>query len=112
MKYESAYFCGYAKLPSALPTTVTNSGLTLGLLLELGSGTILDASVTLLSELAIKMVKSYVIGKNIVDDYESISQEVLYRHQGVAAKPIIKALTDIRRAYIEYMEKNSFFLRG
>jgi len=37
---------------------------------------------------------------------------VLYRHQGVAAKPIIKALTDIRRAYIEYMEKNSFFLRS
>lgn len=111
MKYESAYFCGYAKLPSALPTATTNSGLTLGLLLELETGRILDASVTLLSELALSMVKSYFIGKNIVTDYDAISQEVYYRHQGVAAKPIVKALTDIRRNYIEYMEKNGDFLR-
>lgn len=110
MKYESAYFCGYAKLPSALPTTTTNSGLTLGILIELETGIMLDASVTLLSELAIKMVKSYLVGRNIVDDYDSVAEEILYRHQGVASKPIIKALNDIRRNYIEYMENNREFL--
>lgn len=107
MKFKTAYFCGYAKLPSALPTTTTNNGLTLGLELELESGKILDASVTFLSELALKMVKSYTVGKNIVDDFDEMTEEILCRHQGVAAKPLIKAMTDIRRNYIEYMEKYS-----
>lgn len=112
MKYDTAYFCGYAKLPSALPTTTTNSGLTLGIKIELESGRMLDVSVTLLSELAIEMVKSYLVGRNIVDDYDAVAEEIQYRHQGVAAKPIIKALNDIRRNYIEYMEKNRDFLNG
>lgn len=105
LKYESAYFCGYAKLPSALPTTTTNSGLTLGLLIELWSGRVLDASVTLLSPLALQMVKSYIVGKNIIDDYDEIIEEITFRHQGVAAKPLIKAVTDINRNYIEYKQK-------
>lgn len=112
MKYDTAYFCGYAKLPSALPTTTTNSGLTLGIKIELESGKMLDVSVTLLSDLAIEMVKSYLVGRNIVDDYDAVAEEIQYRHQGVAAKPIIKALNDIRRNYIEYMEKNRDFLNG
>ena len=106
MKYESAYFCGYAKLPSALPTTVTNSSLTLGLLIELKSGKILDTSVTLLSPLAIRMVSSYTLGKNIVDDFEEMCDEILCRHQGVAAKPLVKALGDIHRNYLEYIQRD------
>ena len=106
MKYESAYFCGYAKLPSALPTTVTNSSLTLGLLIELKSGKILDTSVTLLSPLAIRMVTSYTLGRNIVDDFEEMCDEILCRHQGVAAKPLVKALGDIHRNYLEYIQRD------
>lgn len=111
MKYESAYFCGYAKLPSALPTTTTNSGLTLGLLIELESAKILDASITLLSPLALEIVKSYLVGRDIVNDYDAIVEEVTFRHQGVAAKSIIKALTDIHRNYIEYMQKYGELLK-
>ena len=112
MKYESAYFCGYAKLPSALPTTTTNSAMTLGLKIELETGRILDASITFLSSLAQSMVKSYVVGKNIVQDFDSMTEEITYRHQGVAAKPLVKALGDINRNYIEYMEKNGDYLRS
>ena len=112
VRYDSAYFCGYAKLPSALPTTTTNSGLTLGLKIELESGTIQNVSVTLLSALALDMVREYVVGKNITRDFDSICEEIFYRHQGVAAKPLIKALTDIRRNYIDYMEKNGDYLRS
>ena len=111
MRYETAYFCGYAKLPMALPATVTNGGLTIGLKIELETGIIQDASCTLLSNLAQEMVKSYVVGRNIVDDIRSITQEIFYRHQGIAAKPIIKAIEDIRKNYLEYMEKNRDFLQ-
>lgn len=111
MKYETAYFCGYAKLPTVLPTTTTNNGVTLGLVIEIESGKILNASVTFLSEIAVGMVRSYVVDKNIVDDFDEMTEEIMYRHQGVAAKPLIKALSDIRRNYIEYMEKYSEVLK-
>ena len=94
MKYQTAYFCGYAKLPSALPTTTTNG------------------SITFLSNLALSMCREYFVGKNILRDYDEIVEEIGYRHQGAAAKSIIKAFGDIHRNYIEYMEKTGPYLRA
>lgn len=112
MKYDTAYFCGYAKLPSALATTVSNGMLTLGLKIELESGKIQDVSVTLLSPLAKEMVTSYFKGKNIVKDYDDIVEEITYRHQGIAARSLIKSMGDIKRNYVEFMEKNGEYLRA
>ena len=105
MKYESAYFCGYAKLPSALPTNIANGSLTIGLLIELETGLILKTSATLLSPLANEMVSSYFVGHKIIEDFDSMVEEVSYRHQGNASKPIIKALGDIRNNYLALVEK-------
>ena len=104
-KYGTVYFCGYAKLPSALASIAANGMLTLGLLIEIETGTIVDVSVTLLSALGINQVRSYFLGKNINKDFDQIVEEVGYCHQGNAAKSIIKAAGDIRRNYLEYMEK-------
>ena len=112
LKYETAYFCGYAKLPSALATTVSNGMLTLGLKVHLETGKIEEVSVTLLSPLAKSMVESYFIGRNVVDDWDEIVEEITYRHQGIASKPIIKAFGDVRRSYTEYMAKNGDYLRS
>lgn len=112
MKYKTAYFCGYAKLPSSLPTTIDNSGLTLGMEIDLERGLILAVSITLLSALAKRMLDEYFVGKNVAEDYDQIVEEISYRHQGLAAKPIIKAFSDIRRNYLEYMKANGPFLRG
>ena len=46
LKYETAYFCGYAKLPSALATTAANGMLTLGLKIHLDTGIVEGVSVT------------------------------------------------------------------
>lgn len=105
MKYQTAYFCGYAKLPSALPTTTTNGSITLGLKINLETACIEDVSVTFLSNLALSMCREYFVGKNILRDYDEIVEEIGYRHQGAAAKSIIKAFGDIHRNYIEYMRK-------
>ena len=95
MKYQTAYFCGYAKLPSALPTTTTNGSITLGLKINLETACIEDVSVTFLSNLALSMCREYFVGKNILRDYDEIVEEIGYRHQGAAAKSIIKAFTAI-----------------
>lgn len=88
-----------------MPTTTTNGSITLGLKIDLETACIEDVSVTLLSNLALSMCREYFVGKNILRDYDEIVEEIGYRHQGTAAKSIIKAFGDIHRNYIEYMEK-------
>lgn len=112
LKYRTAYFCGYAKLPSVLATTAINGMLTLGLEIHLETGKIEGVSVTFLSPFAVKMVNSYFTGKSIVDDYDAMVEEVFFRHQGNASKSLIKALGDIRRNYLEYMSKHEDYLNG
>ena len=73
MKYQTAYFCGYAKLPSALPTTTTNGSITLGLKIDLETACIEDVSVTFLSNLALSMCREYFVGKNVLRDYDARS---------------------------------------
>lgn len=112
MKYKTAYFCGNAKTPSAMATITNSNNLILGLLVELESGRILDVSVTLITELAQSVVRSYLVEKKLVEDFDAIVEEISFRHVGNATKPMLKALTDIRRNYIEYMEINGPYLRG
>jgi hypothetical protein len=112
MRYETAYFCTYAKLPNAVSTDMINGALTLGLKIRLDTGIIEDVSITLISELAKDMVKSYLVNRHIVNDYDAMVDEIYYRHQGNAAKSIIKALGDAKRSYIELMEKSGHYLRG
>ena len=76
MKYQTAYFCGYAKLPSALPTTTTNGSITLGLKIDLETACIEDVSVTFLSNLALSMCREYFVGKNVLRDYDEIVEEI------------------------------------
>jgi len=112
LKYQTAYFCGYAKLPNSLPTTVSNGSLTLGLEIDLESGKVLHVSTTLISPVANAMAVSYFAGKHVVDDHDQIVEEITLRHQGIAAKPLIKAYGDIRRSYIDYMKANLALLKG
>ena len=99
-------------LRGACPPTTTNGSITLGLKIDLETACIEDVSVTFLSNLALSMCREYFVGKNILRDYDEIVEEIGYRHQGAAAKSIIKAFGDIHRNYIEYMEKNGPYLRA
>ncbi len=112
MRYKTAYFCGNAKTPAAMANISNGNNLILGLLVELETGKVLDVSVTLITELAQNVVHSYLVGKNLVTDYEQMVEEISFRHVGNATRPIIKALTDIRRNYMEYMRVNGPYLRG
>ncbi|MEA5151106.1 MAG: DUF3870 domain-containing protein [Oscillospiraceae bacterium] len=105
MKYKSAYFCGYAKLPSALPTNVSNCTLTLGLEIEVATNKVINTSVTLLSSVAQNLIHEYFYGKDVVAEYEQIVDEISFRHQGIAQKPIIKAYNDILHNYLAFLQK-------
>jgi hypothetical protein len=103
-KHYTVYFVGYAKLPSVMSASMAYGQLTLGLLIDVRTGLIEDVSCTLLSDLARNLVKSYVVGRHIVRDLDAITEEITYRHQGNAQRPLIKALGDIHRRYLEFMQ--------
>lgn len=106
LKYKTAYFCGYAKMPSNVSASEVYGSLTLGLKIDLETTVILETSVTLLSGLAKEMIQEYFVGKRVVLDYEDIVAEIQYRHQGGVCKALLKAYDDIRRNFLEYMKKH------
>ena len=107
MKYRTAYFCGYAKLPQSVSANNVYGILTLGLLIDVETGIIEKVSCTLLASLAIEIVSSYFTNRHIVDDYEKIIDEITFRHQGLAQKSIVKAFGEIHRKYIEFIKEHS-----
>lgn len=112
MRYKTAYFCGNARTPGTMANISNSNNLILGLLIELETAVVLDVSVTLITKLAKDVVQSYLVGRNIIEDYDAIVEEIYFRHVGDASKPILKALSDIRRNYLNYMEVNGPYLRG
>lgn len=102
MKYETAYFVCNARLPQELPASKVYDRLALGAKIRLSSGIIEDISCTLLSPLALEMVREYLIGKDIVNDFDSIIEEVEFRHQGLAQKAIVKGIVEINKKYLDF----------
>jgi hypothetical protein len=103
--FKTVYFCGYAKLPTNMSANNVFGQITLGLLIDMETGIIVDLSCTLLSPLAIQMVQSYMVNRHIINDFDNMVSEISYRHQGNAQRPLIKALSDIRRRYVEFVEE-------
>lgn len=107
LKYRTVYFVCNARLPKELPASKLYDSLALGAKVDITTGDIIDVSCTLLSPLALEMVKSYLIGRNIIDDIDEITEEVEYRHQGLAQKAIIKGILEINKKYIGFCKKNN-----
>ncbi len=112
MRYRTAYFCGNARTPMTMANISNSNNLILGLLIDLETGVIIDVSVTLITTLAKDVVKSYLVGRNVIEEYDAIVEEISFRHVGDATRPMLKALADIRRNYLHYMEINGPYLRG
>ena len=105
MKYRTAYFAGYAKFPSNVSVNTIYSSFTLGVVISLDTGVITNADCTLITPMAREMVKDYLVGYNIVLDYDEMVQEITIRHQGVCCKAILRSLAEIHRKYLAFCEQ-------
>jgi hypothetical protein len=104
MEYETVYFAGYAKFPSVMSASVAFGQLSLGLLIDMRTGVIVDAGCTLVTDLAKEIVRGYFVGRHIVNDYARINEEITYCHQGNAQRPILKAFGDVYRKYLDFVQ--------
>jgi len=105
ISYDTIYFAGYAKLPIGIPSNSIYSYLSINLIINIRTGIIEEAESTLMSKLAQKMVRQYLTGKHILDDYEAIVEEIAIRHQGVVQKALIMAFRDINKKYQAFCQK-------
>lgn len=94
------YFVGYAKLASSMTVGVFNGTFSLALLVDILSGDILECSSAFVSEISRNQVSGYFKGYNLILDYETICENVLFCHQGNLQKPLLKSFNEIRRKYI------------
>ncbi len=99
------YFVGN----SAMPTNTSVGNLykigSVGILLDIRTSLILDANVTLVSQLSISFIKAQMIGRYLNRDVEQIIRDI-DRYQGQARNAIVVAFRSIVDRYHKYMEKH------
>jgi hypothetical protein len=92
MDKRSVYFVGYARLPESTPVKKQLDRVAVGIEVDMETGIVLDASVTIPTELGQKVIRSCIVGYNIRWDFEFVAKNIERRFQGEAQKAIIMAL--------------------
>jgi hypothetical protein len=106
MQYKTVYFVTYARLPGEIPASEQYMKLAIGAEIDIVKGIILNTSATLPSELAKSMVNSYICNKNIVKDLDQMVDEIQFRHQGEVQKALVKAIVEINKKYLRFIDKH------
>lgn len=96
------YFAGLSNLPVNTTVGQVYKNMAVGVIIDLSTGQILDANVTLVSPLASEFVKAQIIGRNFEKDLERIIKDI-ERYQAPAQKPIIVALKAAFDRYKNYI---------
>jgi hypothetical protein len=97
---NQVFVTGYAKLPQGITASEMYSVICIGILVERESGIILDAECSLVTNLARRVFKELVLGKDLreIDDIEVDFVEV---YHGSAKKALISALRTCHEKYLQ-----------
>ena len=100
---NSIYLSGYAKLPLEMPSAEMYKALDIGLIINLDSGEIEDASITLLTDEAKGFLKQIIVGYNLEKNtIDPLLDKVRKRYFGASQKAICVVLKLIYEKYLSY----------
>jgi hypothetical protein len=102
MKYpkKTIYVSSFAKLPTGIPSESVYKALDVGLIINVETGIIENASVTLLTDEAADFLRDIIVGFNLKeDDLEILLDEIKARYHGSAQKAIIVAIKKVVEKY-------------
>lgn len=99
------YFVGNSNPPENTSVKQTYGNIAIGALIDIRTSEILDANITLVSQLAFEFVRAQLIGKNILTDMEEIIRN-MERYQGPALKSIIVALKALHNKYTNFKQSS------
>ncbi|WP_199232714.1 DUF3870 domain-containing protein [Mesobacillus foraminis] len=99
------YFVGNSNPPVNTSVKQTFGNIAIGLLIDIRTSTILDASITLVSPLSMEFIRAQLVGRNLDSEIEEIIKNV-ERYQGPALKSIIVALRAVHNRYRSFIYSN------
>ncbi|MEG6586433.1 DUF3870 domain-containing protein [Dendrosporobacter sp. 1207_IL3150] len=103
-------FSGYAKLPTGITASELYKIIGVIVLVNMDTGKIVEADCTLATQLARKHVSAALVGHNLTDGPDQLSNLIDKIYQGNAKKAIITALRIIYDKYRSYNSENHPYL--
>lgn len=97
------YFSAHAKLPSDMPSGEVYKAVDVALIIDPDTGTIEDASITLLTNEAVSFLKQIIIGYNLNENsVEPLLEKIKNKYFGNSQKAICVSLKLIYEKYLEW----------
>jgi hypothetical protein len=97
---NTIYILGTAKIGKNDPISAMYNIFFLGIIIERGSGKIVDSTCNMVRDVTTDFIRSILIGYNLVDDIEMIIDEIKDRFYGMAQKAVIASIKDARNKYM------------
>lgn len=91
MDNNEIFVTGYAKLPQGITAAELYSIIAVGMIVDKGTGLIVDVDCTLATDMGKNFVKRIVVGKNL-NDVEEIDNTFNEMYYGSAKKALISAI--------------------
>jgi len=105
------YVCGNSRCPDNSALGGVYQNFAVELVINVNNGIILDASCILITDLGKKFVKSLLVGRNFIDEFDNIVDDIDTYYQGLPQKALISALrvalNKYKQNYNKIYEKHS-----
>ena len=96
-------FSSYAKLPAGTVSAEVFHVMALVVLVDMDTGTIVDAECTLSTRLSERFTANLLKGRHLENDLPVLVQELTEVYQGNAKKTIVAALRSLHDKYLKFL---------
>lgn len=97
---NTIYILGTSKISQNDPISAIYDIFFIGVILEGDSGIIIDATCNMVRDVTADFIKSILIGYDLMNDIDKITDEIQDRFHGMAQKAVVAAVKDARNKYI------------
>jgi len=101
-KLETVFFTGYAKLPSNITAAKLYEVVAVGVEVDPNTCIIVDCDCTLATNVARKFVRSLILGYNLGEGIEGLTDSFEKRYYGSARKALITSLRIMYEKWLAY----------
>ena len=102
---QTYFFTGYAKLPSGTTAGEINKVVGIGLEVEGGTGRIVDADCTLVTDVGRRFFRNLVLGYSLDTELSIMVAAIERRYHGNAQKALVSALKITQEKYRAFKQK-------
>jgi hypothetical protein len=97
---ETIYITGTAKIGTNDPIASRDDIFFIGLIIDRRTNKIVDATCNMVRDITNEFIKSIIVEYDIVDEIDSLIEEIKDRFHGMAQKSVCASIKDARNKYL------------